>query len=797
MTITAAPTLTAPGPPGGPAVRTPPRMTHVYFDASGARKTSRILVPVDECGELAGKAWACRKCTGPTWKPLNFKGVPVCPVHQVKMTPLPLRAAPLLPYRELWAVCERPLRPVWALPGMAALGCAVDAAHIPAVAVAGAAPLAFEAARRGWRRHRLAWHVGQGNLDPGDPEHGKRLRAAVDAAARKVGYCAALGASWLSAAAGLGLDPSTLAGKVVWSALLPVWALPAATWWVKQRRTPKPRPAAPTLDALRPETDEERVLRLWATGPGVRAGDIIGAASDGTTPVKAQQPGKLAGTRLEGWHRIRGGWAATIVGPPGVYEADNFLSARGKIASSYSVTRAMVSLVPDGEDENRCGLFVQKTAVINEAVPWAGPDSIDVEKGVAPLVRYLDGSLGMYELYRPGWGCAHELYIGTTGAAKSSAMELVFTIDRWAHYTDPDGVKRGIIADFLIDPQQGQSFGAHLDDLAAPVASTIDEAMMLVRAFRREMLRRNKYLARKRWTDERGLPRRGAKWWNPLEDGPILVLNIDEAHEFLAVREFAALVTAGSRMYRKCGMRVRIATHTPLLSDLGGSMALRDMLTGGFVWCGRTANGLSGPTAFNGRLPADPKFIPEVPGAAYILSALEKKPMLARTMWEPDFYRYIRDDNNEPIGYPAVLPAETLQAFGAEYADWLRACESDDDDDGQPWAPSEQDRQPLQVERSDDFLVDVVQSVLVGADGPLDMDGLDAALRGAEIDASTLAVRTALGVLRSRGEAVTVDGRHELHPKVRAEMLRQIAEQQNALDAADSDAVAEGDEVQR
>ena len=125
-------------------------------------------------------------------------------------------------------------------------------------------------------------------------------------------------------------------------------------------------------------------------------------------------------------------------------------------------------------------------------------------------------------------------------------------------------------------------------------------------------------------------------------------------------------------MYRKCGIRIRIATHTPLLTDLGGSMALRSMLTGGFVWVGRTADRLSGPTAFNGRLPADPCSLPLIPGSCFLLGGAATKPMLARAMWEPDYYDWIHNEDDEPIGYPGVVPAETLAAFGPEYARWGR-----------------------------------------------------------------------------------------------------------------------------
>lgn len=752
------------------------RESRTYFDAQGRRHLSRIAVPVNDNGEIAKSGWECRRCTQVRWYPLSMKKPPVCPVHERLMQPMALRRPPLLPWRELWDVCEKPLRPVWTLPGMAAAGWAVDAGNVPALAVAGAAPLAFEVTRRAWRGGSIRRALRRGALETGDDVYGKRLRAAIDAAARKAGYVSAGATGWLAAVAVLGLDPATLGGKVAWTLALAPWLPVAATYWHRLREAAKPMArveAQPVPKVQQADEDEQRIQRIWRTILAVNAGDVIGTASDGVTPIKAQTSGRLAGTKLTGWRRIRGGWAAVIVGPPGVYDSDAYLNARAKIASAFSVTKAMVSLVPDGEDENRCALYVQKASVISEKVAWSGPGSVNAETGQAPMVRYVDGSIGMYEIYRPGWGCPHELYIGTTGAAKSSALELVFAIDRWAQHQG-----RGIVADFLIDPQQGQSFGAFADDLAAPVASTADEAMMIGRAFRREMLRRNKYLARKHWTDGKGRDRRGVKWWNPLVEGCLLCLNIDEAHEFLAIREFAAMITAGGRMFRKCGMKMRLATHTPLLTDLGGSMALRDMVTGGFVWCGRTANSLSGPTAFNGRLPADPKTIPEVPGAAYILSALEKKPMLARTMWVEDFYDFVRDGGNRPIGFPGVLAPETLDAFGEEYADWLKFMASDMAEQAL-WTPDSAD--PVRVEQGSDpvnqeYLREMVLWALTNADGPMDMNGLDAVLHGAEVEASALAMRDALTVLRGQGKVVTRDGRHGLSPQARAELDAKLRE---------------------
>lgn len=763
---------------GGPVGST--RMQRRYLDDSGRYRTAREPVPVDEFGRLAGRPFRCRRCTEVRWMPsgrLRAGGPPpMCPVHERPMSPASPRGAALLPWPAVWAAVERPLRPVWVLPALAGAGVAVDAGNVPALAVAAGVPVVGEVARRLVRRDRTARLVRRGSLDADDPQAHKRLRAAVDRAARKCGYAAAGATAGVASVAGLGVDGRW--GAVAWSALFASWLVPAATWWRMDRHRERPRPAVdesvPVVDeGPRMDPAEAEVRRVWGTRIGMRQGDVIGQRSDGAPDVAAKD-GRLPGTTLTGWRAVRGGWRAVIVGPAGVFEADDFLRARGKIAGAYRVSKAMVALVPSVEDENRCEVVVQEPGVIREQVRWSGPASIDIRTGTAPIARYVDGPHAMYEIWRPGWGCAHEIYVGSTGSGKTETLQMAFTIGRWAQHEG-----RGLVCDFLIDPQQGQSYSAYIDDLAAPVAQTADEALMLVRAFRREMLRRNAYLSQKTWTDSKGRSRRAVKWWDPLEDGPLLFLTIDEAHEYLAIREFAALVTAGARMYRKCGMRIRVATHTPLLSDLGGSMALRDMLTGGFVWCGKTNNGLTSATAFNGRLPADPRTIPDVPGAAYVLSPVEQRGMLARTMWEPDFYDYVRDELGDPVGYPGVLPAETLAAFGPEYQSWVRAAGSDGDVPTL-WTPAP--AEPVVADRSDEYVENVVLNALQTADVPLDMAGLDAAVREAGVDASVLALRQALGSLRGRGLAAMEGGRHVLDPRVRARFERECAEQLPAED---------------
>jgi len=764
--------VSQPGSRGMPGAGTS-RWSQVYFDESGRQRMSRHKVPVDQYGRVVGQQFKCRKCEVGRWFPSGLKAAPVCEVHDRQMVVQPLRSAPLLPWLDLWRAVEPPLRPVW--PFAAALPAAValhEAASMPAWALSATGLVLAEAVRRVVAARLVQQAKKKGRISDDDPDGERRHRATLAKRSRVAAYGTLAGAEWLALATATGVDPHMFGSAVSLAAWPLVTAASAVPWWrwlAGQRNRPTSVIAEQPPPGVQVDPLEVEVRRKWTAILAVEQGETAGVDAHGQ-PVKTKRAGKLAGTWLEGWHRVEGGWAATAVGPPGAYTSESFLAARGAIASTFNMKASMVTVIPDEDDESRALVSTQRTTAIRDTVRWAGPDSVDVAACRAPIAQYKDGTLAYYELYRPDWGTPHDFLCGTTGAGKSDTLSLLLTIDRWASYVDVNGVRRGLVADLLIDPQQGQSYGPFVDDLAAPMACTLDEAMLLVQALRQEMFRRNRYLARVEWPDPRrrkrdGSPvmRKGRKWWNPLVDGPIITLNIDEAHEYLAHKPFAALVTSGARMYRKCGIRIRVATHTPLLSDLGGSMALRDMLTGGFVWVGRTANSLSGPVAFNGRLQVDPRTIPEVPGMAFLLSGLAPKPMLVRSMWEPDFYDWVRDDQDEPVGYPATLPPETVAAFGKEYAAWVAHMA---DPNATPWdagAGSTAKASPSEAVVS----VDAVFSVLAAARGSLDMDTLNGELVRLGHRYATKTIRDAVKRLRDQGQVQSANGRHELTAQTR------------------------------
>jgi hypothetical protein len=762
------------------------KKSRTYYDDAGKQHTASKPVPVDGNGAIVGAEFRCKRCgIDDEWFQLPKNKAPTCGTCDRRMEPVPVKDAPMLPWLEMLAAAERPLRPLWGLGVVAAAGAGVADGNTSAVVFLAGAPVVGELARRITARWRI-----------------RRELDRVSATARRVGYAAAGATAWLAVPAALGVDSPT-AAALTWGTLAAGWLIPAGGWWRRDRdarNAPRPELFVDDAEPVGPNEDpDEKYVRLvWAARLAAKQGQQVTDPDTGL-PVTATIAGKLPGTFLEGWDRIKGGWSATVAGPVGAFKSDHFIAAPPDIAAAFSMHRSMVTVMPDSEDENRAIVMAQRVSPIKEQVRWLGPDSIDAVSGTAVVGQYADESPLLYELYRPGWGCPHDFLCGTTGAGKSETLSGLFIVDRYASHIGPDGVRRGLVADLLIDPQQGQSYEPFMDDLAAPVATTLEEAFLLVEAVRAEMYRRNAYLSKKGWRDKagvlhraewvdgRGKTRYGRKWWNPLIDGPIITLNIDEAHEYLSDKKFAALITSGARMYRKCGIRIRIATHTPLLQDLGGSMPLRDMLTGGFVWMGRTANSLSGPTAFNGRLPVDPRFIPAIPGAGFTLGRLANKPMMSRFMWEQDYYELVRDADEQPIGFPAELPAHTLEAFGPEYVRWSETIRA-----GEDWTPDEKLRERIAVaERAVETTksVDAVFDVLAKTTTPLDMNDLDAALEKAGTPFSTRTVRDALAKLRERGQVSSTKGRHELTPQARAERdesgeVQSAAEQEQlALDA--------------
>lgn len=656
-----------------------------------------------------------------------------------------------LPLRAAWRRLRLPLRPWMVLGVVVAVGAALSArapwwfvagtglALVPAVHFGGYLMLVrlddTQPGLTGWPRIKafLAWARHPAAAMVTVPE---RREAVLRRRQRAATYIAAAAAGWLLQANLGGLSGRTLGGRLAWTELALVFLVAAPPYW----RHVRVRPAEPTPE---PEPDpvddvdelEQAVRNRWAE-------------------QLSNEGGKAAGTRLKNWRRVFGGWGATVRTPEGSGFDFERPELKRAIAQAFGVGLTAIGLEIDPDDAGQAHLLVQKNDPLRGVVRTKVPDTVDAERGTGVGGRYCDGTWVSYEVYRPGWGSPHVAAIGMTGSGKSEFLNETLKIERWMHYLDTEGTPQGMVCSLLVDPQEGQSFAPFLDDLAAPVASTIDEALMLVEALNDEMRRRNHYLTHeaKWWDEKRRIWRTGRKWWNPMVDGPILALTIDEAHEFFSYGPFVKAVTKGARMWRKCGGQVKFGNHNLALTDLGGSAALREMISVYYVF--KTDSNITKQSAFGGRLSVDPRQIPDVPGMCYVM-AKNSRGIKARAPWEEDYYDVVRDEHNQPIGYPASLPEIARQTMGVDFRNWdaARRC-------GELWTPGGTEAKPVDLAAANRDRIaakDACLDVLRRATGPMQFGDI--------VKASGFSTRSCtgrLGELVKEGRVATEGGKYWL-----------------------------------
>jgi hypothetical protein len=215
---------------------------------------------------------------------------------------------------------------------------------------------------------------------------------------------------------------------------------------------------------------------------------------------------------------------------------------------------------------------------------WDGR-GMDPATGLVRSGRFADGKDCLDKWYEPRYGCYHDLDCGTTGSGKSERLnQKVFT-----------ALKTGWFVPVILDPQEGQSLPFWQDKCIYACGG--GQVERRVRGLHAAFLDRSSMLGRRRW-DNDGVDMPGMAFFDYelLEELlPIVLVILDEAHLVLKdgdkwQRRITADVVEMARLVRKAGGRMVLATQLPGLADLGGSQALRDMLRGGNVWSGRTAN---------------------------------------------------------------------------------------------------------------------------------------------------------------------------------------------------------------
>ena len=399
----------------------------------------------------------------------------------------------------------------------------------------------------------------------------------------------------------------------------------------------------------------------------------------------------IANTQLDEatWRRTVGGWQAVIVatkrGALNNLTGDNLKGTVKKIAATFDVPRSAVTWIEEHDDNpNRALLLVQPSNPLKTAQLWAGPDSIDMDADEATAVegRHIDGTPMVRVLFRRGWGAPSGQVTGTTGGGKSMDVRQSLLIERWAHYVDKKtGEKRGAFISMLHDPKHMQSYAEYRNAVSA-YGVTRDDAHILVDALLREMFRRYDLVSTMTWVDDLGRERHGGADWDPAVHGPIISVYWDEFHALAEDKELVKKLDQLARYQRACAMRGTILSHMSTLSDMG-LQSLRDMLAGGRATLYRTTSGLNATLATGGQLVGDPRTLPKDPGMCYVADG-ETATLMGRKSWVPNdaqakalgarsVYDWLFDADNNPIGYPAVIPPETVEAFGKEFMEWAAA----------------------------------------------------------------------------------------------------------------------------
>jgi hypothetical protein len=292
---------------------------------------------------------------------------------------------------------------------------------------------------------------------------------------------------------------------------------------------------------------------------------------------------------------------------------DEILGMPRKVAGAYHrpMTECYAERDPLGV-ESRGSLTILSGNSLIQGRAW-DQRGMDFGTGTARTGRFADGKDVHDKWYEPRYGCYHELVSGTTGSGKSSRLDLAVFI----------ALVTGWFVPVILDPQEGQSLPFWRERCI--FASGEGQVSRRIRGLHAAFMDRSGFLATLRWTDQTeagpvqmpGMPffdyqlllRLGLRM-------PVVMPILDEAHTVLKdgnkeQRLITANVVEMARLIRKAGGRMVLATQLPGLADLGGSQALRDMLRGGTVWSGRTANKVASGMLGLVKDPAEiPRFFP-------------------------------------------------------------------------------------------------------------------------------------------------------------------------------------------
>jgi hypothetical protein len=395
----------------------------------------------------------------------------------------------------------------------------------------------------------------------------------------------------------------------------------AVPWWRHYRIRPTARPTWTTLQ------------EVWTA--------LVWPAS-----------GILPGATLTNVVGISGGQAATIELVPGKQTTEDAVSKTGIITSALRASMGSLVIEPTEDGvASRARLMYFKRNPLLDVQRWPGPHLLDPATGLAEIGRYADGCPVNYVFWVPGFGPWHDLISGTTGAGKSRLLDMLLAYER----------STPLIVSWVNDTQNGQSLPDWQDNVDWFTGSA-ESGLVMLRAVRDVMYDRSRRFATRSWVDEKGRTRKGVASFTPTAEEPLIVVTLEESSPLLRMDEAVEIAADLGKMARKTGIKVRLVNHVPLVSELGGSLVLRDMVSSGNVLVFRTASRFSGEVAFQGSLPVSPHQLPRKgsAGMGFSLGA-ESRPSMMRTFLVEDPFGYATS------GHPGALELAAIEAAGEAY----------------------------------------------------------------------------------------------------------------------------------
>jgi hypothetical protein len=644
-----------------------------HYAADGTIQVARHSVPVNDCGQISHIEFECMQCPGSgRWVSAKAKIGPLCLVHDQPMTPVdPNKRAPWfppVPWDKVWDCTKERVYVAAATATVAGVGYAADGADLPWYGEAAQFSAVPAVVAGSWWLTRY-WLTRQAvkrhKLDPADQVAGARQRRTIGKRARHGAYLAAAVGAWVELTDVVGVAPLSLGDWPIWLSLAGVGIVgtrPYLRWADKRRADAATRPAPvpePAVDAA-PHVDPgaARDAADWAATVAVTGG-LVGTVVDVST-WKADPGGRSMVIRNDGRR--------------GALTEEKLRQALPLIAGAFDVSLSAIGWVTEHEGSpNAARLLVQPNSPLNDIIPGEPVDILPLNKAVAHMGKRMDGTPLVTRLFTPGWGAPSRVIIGTKGSGKTELIRRLMLVMLKARIDGTQGPKR-LVAPFLHDPKRGADYGAFRRQVCGfSIAS--DTLHMIVEAFSREMDRRYDALAGTVWTDAKGREREGERPFDPYTMGPILSLTADEFHIDAKDAALMAKLDLFGRKMRAAGIEVNFATHLSTIGDTG-SQGFRDMCAGGEAWLLRTTLGLNAALATGGTLNGDPRLLPRVPGMVLQASG-EDITMQARVAYDdPEaLYDLLYNDDNQSLIQPIEWPQETLDAFGPDMVEWMRASQ--------------------------------------------------------------------------------------------------------------------------